>query len=157
MDLKTLTELRAPSGHEQPIRRALLAELKDMGLDPQLDRMGNVVVVQQGTKGADAPRVMVAAHMDEVGLLLSLIHIFPAGCGGEGSALPHCPLPGSLRSLNGRPSCFSSHSGHAAQGQLNQLVGFIALVADALDSVAGLAGGIAQGLSLIHISIPCPQ
>ena len=46
MDLKTLTELRAPSGHEQPIRRALLAELKDMGLDPQLDRMGNVVVVK---------------------------------------------------------------------------------------------------------------
>ena len=31
--------------------------------------MGNVVVVKQGTKGADAPRVMVAAHMDEVGLL----------------------------------------------------------------------------------------
>ena len=71
MDLKTLTELRAPSGHEQPIRRALLAELKDMGLDPQLDRMGNVVVVKQGTKGADAPRVMVAAHMDEVGLLVA--------------------------------------------------------------------------------------
>ena len=71
MDLKTLTELRAPSGHEQPIRRALLAELKDMGLDPQLDRMGNVVVVKQGTKDADAPRVMVAAHMDEVGLLVA--------------------------------------------------------------------------------------
>ena len=71
MDLKTLTELRAPSGHEQPIRRALLTELKDMGLDPQLDRMGNVVVVKQGTKGADAPRVMVAAHMDEVGLLVA--------------------------------------------------------------------------------------
>ena len=28
MDLKTLTEINAPSGHEQPIRRALLAELK---------------------------------------------------------------------------------------------------------------------------------
>ena len=26
MDLKTLTEINAPSGHEQPIRRALLAE-----------------------------------------------------------------------------------------------------------------------------------
>lgn len=70
MDLKTLTELRAPSGHEQPIRRALLAELKDMGLTPALDCMGNVVVVKPGTK-ADAPRVLVAAHMDEVGLLVA--------------------------------------------------------------------------------------
>ena len=33
--------------------------------------MGNVVVVKQGTTGADAPRVMVAAHMDEVGLLVA--------------------------------------------------------------------------------------
>ncbi len=70
MDLKTLTELRAPSGHEQPIRRALLAELKEMGLTPSLDRMGNVVVVKPG-KGEHPRRVMVAAHMDEVGLIVA--------------------------------------------------------------------------------------
>ena len=45
MDLKTLTELRAPSGNEQPLRRALLEEIKGMGLEPKLDRLGNVVAV----------------------------------------------------------------------------------------------------------------
>ena len=31
MDLKTLTEINAPSGHEQAIRRFLLDELKKLG------------------------------------------------------------------------------------------------------------------------------
>ena len=31
MDLKTLTEINAPSGHEQAIRRFLLDELKELG------------------------------------------------------------------------------------------------------------------------------
>ena len=77
MDLKTLTELRAPSGNEQPLRRALLEEIKGMGLEPKLDRLGNVVVVKPGTQGKGAKRVMLSAHMDEVGLIvaLSLIHI----------------------------------------------------------------------------------
>lgn len=71
MDLKTLTELRAPSGNEQPLRRALLEEIKGMGLEPKLDRLGNVVVVKPGTQGKDAKRVMLSAHMDEVGLIVA--------------------------------------------------------------------------------------
>lgn len=34
MDLKTLTEINAPSGHEQAIRRFLLDELKKLGFAP---------------------------------------------------------------------------------------------------------------------------
>lgn len=34
MDLKTLTEINAPSGHEQAIRRFLLDELKSWALRP---------------------------------------------------------------------------------------------------------------------------
>ena len=73
MDLKTLTELRAPSGNEQPLRRALLEEIKGMGLEPKLDRLGNVVVVKPGTQGKGAKRVMLSAHMDEVGLMVRRI------------------------------------------------------------------------------------
>ena len=69
MDLKTLTEINAPSGHEQAIRRFLLDELKKLGFAPVLDRMGNVVVVKEGTGDAPRKRVMVSAHMDEVGLI----------------------------------------------------------------------------------------
>ena len=71
MDLKTLTEINAPSGHEQPIRRALIEELKSKGFAPYIDRMGNVIVVKEGTGPAPRKRVMVAAHMDEVGLIVT--------------------------------------------------------------------------------------
>ena len=71
VDLKTLTEINAPSGHEQPIRRALLEEIRGMGLNPTIDRMGNVVVVKEGVGPAPRKRVMVAAHMDEVGLIVT--------------------------------------------------------------------------------------
>lgn len=71
MDLKTLTEINAPSGHEQPIRRALLEELKAKGHKPYIDKMGNVIVVKEGKGATPRKRVMVAAHMDEVGLIVT--------------------------------------------------------------------------------------
>ncbi|MCH5287216.1 MAG: M42 family peptidase [Christensenellaceae bacterium] len=71
MDLKTLTELNAPSGHEQALRRALLEELKARGFEPTIDRMGNVVVVKPGTGDAPRKRVLLSAHMDEVGLIVT--------------------------------------------------------------------------------------
>ena len=71
MDLKQLTEINAPSGHEQPIRRALIEALKAKGHNPYIDKMGNVIVVKEGTGAAPRKRVMVAAHMDEVGLIVT--------------------------------------------------------------------------------------
>ncbi len=71
MDLKTLTELNAPSGHEQAIRRFLLKELREKGFVPVLDRMGNVIVEKAGNGEAPRKRVMVSAHMDEVGLIVT--------------------------------------------------------------------------------------
>ena len=71
MDLKTLTEINAPAGHEQPIRRALLEELKANGHNPYIDKMGNVIVVKEGNGPAPRKRVMVSAHMDEVGLIVT--------------------------------------------------------------------------------------
>lgn len=71
MDLKTLTEINAPAGREQPIRRALLEELKAKGHNPYIDKMGNVIVVKEGDGPAPRKRVMVSAHMDEVGLIVT--------------------------------------------------------------------------------------
>lgn len=71
MDLKTLTEINAPSGHEQAIRRALLEELRAKGHKPYIDRMGNVICVKEGKGPAPRKRVLVAAHMDEVGLIVT--------------------------------------------------------------------------------------
>lgn len=69
MDLKTLTELRGISGSEKPVRHYILEEVRALGLQPEIDRMGNVVVVKKGT-GSQPKRVMVSAHMDEVGFIV---------------------------------------------------------------------------------------
>lgn len=85
MDLRTLTEINAVTGHEQAIRRVLLEETRAMGLTPSIDRMGNVVVVKEGTGPAPRKRVMISAHMDEVGLLVvsatedGFLRVIPAG------------------------------------------------------------------------------
>lgn len=84
MDLKQLTEINAVSGHEQALRRALLDELKALNVETSIDRMGNVVAIKKGT--AENPkRVMLSAHMDEVGLIVSsatedgFLRVLPAG------------------------------------------------------------------------------
>ncbi len=71
MDLKQLTEINAPSGHEQALRRALLNEIREKGLTPTIDRMGNIIVIKEGKGDAPRKRVMVSAHMDEVGLIVT--------------------------------------------------------------------------------------
>ncbi len=70
MDLKQLTELNAVSGHEQLMRRTLLDALADCGAKVSIDRMGNVIAEKKGT-AASPKRVMVTAHMDEVGLIVT--------------------------------------------------------------------------------------
>lgn len=72
MDLKWLTEFNAPSGHEEALRRALLEELKQYpGVAVSIDRMGNVVALKEGKGAAPRKRVMLSAHMDEVGFIVT--------------------------------------------------------------------------------------
>lgn len=68
--LKNLTEAVGVSGTEHEVRlliRDLIAEHVDQW---HVDTMGNLIAVKKGT-GAMALRVMVDAHMDEVGLMIT--------------------------------------------------------------------------------------
>jgi len=71
MDLKTICELPGISGREEPVRKAIYDEcVEKLGKENVLiDRAGNVIAHKSG-RDAKAPRVMVAAHMDEVGLMV---------------------------------------------------------------------------------------
>ncbi len=71
MDLKTICELPGISGREEPVRKAIYEEcVEKLGKENvMIDRAGNVIAHKTG-KSASAPHVMVAAHMDEVGLMV---------------------------------------------------------------------------------------
>ncbi|HNW86058.1 MAG TPA: M42 family peptidase [Candidatus Limiplasma sp.] len=71
MDLKTLCEAQGLSGREEKIRRmALDACVKAFGQSAvTLDGLGSVIARRKGANSAK-PTVMLAAHMDEVGLMV---------------------------------------------------------------------------------------
>jgi putative aminopeptidase FrvX len=69
--MQELTDAPSPSGNESAVRAILIREFKALGADVSTDGMGNVIAVVRGA--ADSPRVMVDAHMDEVGLVVRSI------------------------------------------------------------------------------------
>ncbi len=62
--LQRLADAPGPPGAEEPVRAVMAAEMKGFATEPlRYDGMG-ALIAQQGTTG---PRVMIDAHMDELG------------------------------------------------------------------------------------------
>lgn len=70
--IKTLTELQGTSGFEEDIRLYMKEQMTPLVDEIQYDGLGGIFGLKHA-KEADAPRVMVAAHMDEVGFMLTRI------------------------------------------------------------------------------------
>lgn len=68
--LKEICEVPGAPGFEQPIRKVVLRELAKLPLEVSVDNMGNVIALK---KGRNNKKVMVAAHMDEIGFMVSYI------------------------------------------------------------------------------------
>jgi putative aminopeptidase FrvX len=69
--LKGLTEIDAVSGQEQPMVRHLLEILEHSCETVEVDVVGNVYAIRKGPK--EGPTVMIAAHTDEIGLIVKSI------------------------------------------------------------------------------------
>jgi putative aminopeptidase FrvX len=66
--LKTLTEAHAVSGHEEQMRKVMREYLSPLG-EIANDKLGSVICFA----GGSGPKVMIAAHMDEVGFIVNHI------------------------------------------------------------------------------------
>ncbi|MBI5059867.1 M42 family metallopeptidase [candidate division KSB1 bacterium] len=66
--LKTLADAHAVSGREEGIRALIRKELTTVGCKVTTDSMGNLIGYK---KGSGKKKVMLAAHMDEIGFLVS--------------------------------------------------------------------------------------
>lgn len=69
--LAELSNAPAPSGFEGPVREILEREFRAEGLKVSTDGLGSVIGVLQGSSAR--PRIMLAAHMDEVGAVVRYI------------------------------------------------------------------------------------
>src|SRR5579871_5781260 len=72
-EMKRLTEAPGPPGAEGPVRELMTEYLKPYATKITYDGLGSVIA-QQGTTG---PRIMVDAHMDELGA--EVRHVRPDG------------------------------------------------------------------------------
>ena len=64
--LKKLADAHGVSGFEDEVRNIMIDELRDYVDDVVVDEMGNVIATRNGKP--DGKRIMLAAHMDEIGL-----------------------------------------------------------------------------------------
>lgn len=73
--IRELSLLFGPSGCEGEVADWIEARLKEIGIRAWRDRMGNVIACLRGGEETAKPRrrVMVSAHMDEVGVMLTEI------------------------------------------------------------------------------------
>lgn len=69
--LEQLSNACGVAGREEAVRLLMTDLLKPNVDEVKVDTLGNVIGVKRGRKGA--PRVMLAAHMDEVGLMVKNI------------------------------------------------------------------------------------
>lgn len=70
--IKKLVEAWGPSGFEHHVRALIEEEVKDLCDDMRVDAMGSLIC-RVGTKKEGGKRIMIAAHMDEIGLMVSHI------------------------------------------------------------------------------------
>ncbi len=69
--LEELANAPGPSGFEGPVREIVKRELAPVTDSLRTDGMGSLIAVRQGA--AERPRVLLAAHMDELGLMVRRI------------------------------------------------------------------------------------
>ncbi|HAL62870.1 MAG TPA: aminopeptidase [Clostridiales bacterium] len=68
MLLKELTNLSGVSGNEKKVREFIISQISDYCDKIEIDSIGNIIALK---KGKQDKKVMLAAHMDEVGFIIS--------------------------------------------------------------------------------------
>ena len=69
--LKKLSEARGVSGYEAEVREIVAQEFGRYADEVQTDKLGNVIALKRGEGEEPRPRIMLAGHMDEIGLMVT--------------------------------------------------------------------------------------
>ena len=117
--LKQLTETFGPSGYEDEVRKLVQAEVKSLADEIKVDALGNLIARKKPTKpNKDTKKIMIAAHMDEIGLMVS--HVDEKGFvrfSPIGGVFRRYVMGGRVRFLNGTVGVI----GNENLGNINEL------------------------------------
>jgi len=101
--LQKLTEAFGPSGYEDNVREIVRAEVEPLADEIKVDVLGNLIARKRPSQQTNGTKkIMVAAHMDEIGLIVS--HVDENGFirfSPIGGVFRRYVLGGRVRFLNG--------------------------------------------------------
>lgn len=69
--LENLSNAFGPSGNEEDVAKILRGELDSYADETIIDKLGNMIFYHEGKR--DYPKIMLSAHMDEVGFIVTFI------------------------------------------------------------------------------------
>jgi len=67
--VRKLVEIYGPSGHEDKIRAVIQVDIENLADEIRVDALGNLIATLKGD--GSGRRVMLAAHMDEIGVIVT--------------------------------------------------------------------------------------
>lgn len=99
--IKSLLSAPGLSGHETPVQELIAAEWRPLADEISLSRIGSLHALRRGTGPEPRPRIMLSAHMDAIGMMVTsivdgLLHF--TRIGGVDPRI----LPGQLVTVYGR-------------------------------------------------------
>lgn len=101
--LQKLTEAFGPSGYEDKVREIVRSEVESLADEIKVDVLGNLIARKRPARQTkDTKKIMIAAHMDEIGLIVS--HVDKNGFvrfSPIGGVFRRYVLGGRVRFLNG--------------------------------------------------------
>ena len=106
--IQKLVESYGPSGYETQIRAVVRAEVEPYADEIQVDALGNLIV-RKGSLKAGGSRIMLAAHIDEIGVIAT--HVDEKGFvrfTTLGGVRPHTCMGGRVRFMNGAQGVIGS-------------------------------------------------
>lgn len=71
--LKKILALPGLSGYESPVRQVIADEWGPFVDELQTSRLGNLYGIRRGTASEPRPRILLAAHMDAIGLMVTQV------------------------------------------------------------------------------------
>ncbi|GAB3650989.1 M42 family metallopeptidase [Echinicola sediminis] len=71
--LKDVCEIAGAPGFEKRIRDLVIEQVSPLVDEVKVDNLGNVIAIKKGVNNPEGKKVMVAAHMDEIGFIVTHI------------------------------------------------------------------------------------
>jgi tetrahedral aminopeptidase len=69
--LKQICEIAGAPGFEKRVRDFVIEQVSPLADEVRVDNLGNVIALKKGLRNPDGKRVMIAAHMDEIGFIVT--------------------------------------------------------------------------------------